>query len=127
MPTHCCVPECNQKEYKNEKKEKVSFFEFPTECNWAEKVDPRNTERRGEGLSLNKNNKDLLRRFRPSELRKSLNRSRVSGITEEKEASYGKTSFASWKNKEGGRGAIIQQLYFIWFCGYKWSREHFGV
>jgi len=30
-----------------------------------------------------------------------------------KEASCGKTSFAGWKNKEGGCEAIIQQLYFL--------------
>ena len=29
MPTHCCVPGCNQKGVKSSMGEKVSFFEFP--------------------------------------------------------------------------------------------------
>ena len=32
MPTHCCVPLCTQKEYRDEETgEKVSYFKFPTE------------------------------------------------------------------------------------------------
>ena len=95
MPTHCCVPECNQKEYKNEKKEKLSFFEFPTDETERKKWIQAIRRDVGKDFRLTKTTKICSRRFRPSELRKSLNRSRVSGITEEKEASYGKTSFAS--------------------------------
>ena len=31
MPTHCCVPECMKKGYREDDGTKVSYFKFPTE------------------------------------------------------------------------------------------------
>ena len=31
MPTHCCVPECTKKGYREEDGSKVSYFQFPSE------------------------------------------------------------------------------------------------
>ena len=31
LPTHCCVPECTKKGYREEDGSKVSYFQFPSE------------------------------------------------------------------------------------------------
>ena len=59
MPTHCCMSKSDQKGYKNKKEEKVPFFLSFQPTKLSEKKLLHAIERRGEGLSLNKENKDL--------------------------------------------------------------------
>ena len=72
MPTHCCVPECNQKGVKSLTGEKVSFFEFPNQSllrkRWI------HTIRRDEGKNwqITRDTKVCSLHFRREDLRKSL-------------------------------------------------------
>ena len=73
MPSFCCVPECNQKGYKDEKDEKISYFNFPTDKTrrkqWLHAI------RRDEGkdFRVTEKSKVCSRHFRSSDLKKSLN------------------------------------------------------
>lgn len=73
MPSFCCVPECNQKGYKDEKNEKISYFNFPTDKTrrkqWLHAI------RRDEGkdFRVTEKTKVCSRHFRSSDLKKSLN------------------------------------------------------
>ena len=72
MPTHCCVPECNQKGVKSLTGEKVSFFEFPNQSSlrkrWIQSI------RRDEGKNwqITRDTKVCSLHFRREDLRKSL-------------------------------------------------------
>ena len=72
MPTHCCVPECNQKGVKSPTGEKVSFFEFPNQSllrkRWIHAI------RRDEGKNwqITRDAKVCSLHFRREDLRKSL-------------------------------------------------------
>ena len=74
MPTHCCVPLCTKKGYREEETgEKVSYFKFPTEEGlrklWIHAI------RRDEGKSFQISNttKVCSRHFKSDDLKKSLN------------------------------------------------------
>ena len=72
MPTHCCVPECNQNGVKSPTGEKVSFFEFPNQSllrkRWIHAI------RRDEGKNwqITRDTKVCSLHFRREDLRKSL-------------------------------------------------------
>ena len=67
------MPECNQKGYKDEKDEKISYFNFPTDKTrrkqWLHAI------RRDEGKDFRVTEKTMVcsRHFRSSDLKKSLN------------------------------------------------------
>ena len=74
MPTHCCVPLCTKKGYREEETgEKVSYFKFPTEEGlrklWIHAI------RRDEGKSfqISSTTKVCSRHFKSDDLKKSLN------------------------------------------------------
>ena len=73
MPSFCCVPECNQKGYKDEKNDKISYFNFPTDKTrrkqWLHAI------RRdvGKDFRVTEKTKVCSRHFRSSDLKKSLN------------------------------------------------------
>jgi len=73
MPSFCCVPECNEKGYKDEKNEKISYFNFPTDKTrrkqWLHAI--RGDERKD--FRVTENTKVCSRHFRSSDLKKSLN------------------------------------------------------
>ena len=73
MPSDCCVPGCNQKGYKGEKNEKVSYFNFPTDDSrrnqWLHAI----RREQGKYFRLTKKTKVCSRHFRPRDLRKSFN------------------------------------------------------
>ena len=72
MPTHCCVPECNQKGVKSLTGEKVSFFEFPNQSSLRKRW--IHTIRRDEGKNwqITRDTKVCSLHFRREDLRKSL-------------------------------------------------------
>lgn len=72
MPTHCCVPECKKKGYRDENGVKVSFFKFPTEN--PEKKKWLHAIRREEGkfFKVTKFTKICSRHFREGEIKKTL-------------------------------------------------------
>ena len=69
MPTHCCVPECKKKGYRDENGVKVSFFKFPTEN--PEKKKWLHAIRREEGkfFKVTKFTKICSRHFREGEIK----------------------------------------------------------
>ena len=74
MPTHCCVPLCTRKGYRDEETgEKVSYFKFPTEERlkklWIYAI--RRDE--GKNFQVSKNTKVCSRHFKSDDLKKSLN------------------------------------------------------
>ena len=72
MPTHCCVPECNQKGVKSLTGEKVSFFEFPNQSSLRKRW--IHTIRRDEGKNwqITRDTKVCSLHFRREDLRKLL-------------------------------------------------------
>ena len=72
MPTHCCVPECTKKSYRDEFGSKISYFKFPNDSTlrrqWLHAI------RRDEGkyFTVNKWTKVCSRHFRKSDFRKTL-------------------------------------------------------
>ena len=74
MPTHCCVPLCTRKGYRDEETgEKVSYFKFPTEERlkklWIYAI--RRDE--GKNFQVSNNTKVCSRHFKSDDLKKSLN------------------------------------------------------
>ena len=72
MPSYCCVPNCNQKEYTSLSGEKVSFFNFPksvlTRKQWIHAIRDE-----GNDFVITERTKVCSLHFRPEDLRKSLN------------------------------------------------------
>ena len=68
MPTHCCVPECTKKGYREEDGTKVSFFKFPMKKKWLHAI------RRDEGkyFKVTKSTRVCSRHFREGDIKKSL-------------------------------------------------------
>ena len=72
MPTHCCVPECTKKSYREEHGSKVSSFQFPREkiikMKWIQAI------RRDEGKDseISDSTKVCSRHFRNEDLKKTL-------------------------------------------------------
>ena len=72
MPTHCCVPECTKKGYRDEFESKISYFKFPNDSTlrrqWLHAI------RRDEGkyFTVNEWTKVCSRHFRESDFRKTL-------------------------------------------------------
>lgn len=72
MPTHCCVPQCTKKGYREEDGTKVSFFQFP-----SDKVQRKmwiHAIRREEGkhFTITDTTKVCSRHFRKEDLKKTL-------------------------------------------------------
>ena len=72
MPTHCCVPECTKKGYREGDGTKVSYFKFPTEN--AMKKKWLHARRRDEGkhFKVTENTKIRSRHFRAGDIKGSL-------------------------------------------------------
>ena len=72
MPTHCCVPECTKKGYREDDGTKVSYFKFPTEN--AMKKKWLHAIRRDEGkhFKVTENTKICSRHFREGDIKRSL-------------------------------------------------------
>ena len=72
MPTHCCVPECTKKGYREDDGTKVSYFKFPTDN--AMKKKWLHAIRRDEGkhFKVTENTKICSRHFRDGDIKKSL-------------------------------------------------------
>ena len=72
MPTHCCVPECIKKGYRDEFESKISYFKFPNDSTlrrqWLHAI------RRDEGkyFTVNEWTKVCSRHFCESDFRKML-------------------------------------------------------
>ena len=69
MPTHCCVPECTKKGYREEDGTKVSYFQFPRENmlkeNWIYAI--RGDE--GKDFKIGESAKVSSRHFRKEDLK----------------------------------------------------------
>ena len=72
MPTHCCVPECNQKGVKSPTGEKVSFFEFPNESSLRKRWIHAIRRDEGKNWQITRDTKVCSLHFRREDLRKSL-------------------------------------------------------
>ena len=72
MPTHCCVPECNQKGVKSPTGEKVSFFEFPNQPLLRKKWIHAIRREEGKNWRITGDTKVCSLHFRREDLRKSL-------------------------------------------------------
>ncbi|KAM7444500.1 hypothetical protein ABFA07_006897 [Porites harrisoni] len=72
MPTHCCVPECNQKGVKSPMREKVSFFEFPNQSSLRKRWIHAIRRDEGKNWQITRDTKVCSLHFRREDLRKSL-------------------------------------------------------
>ena len=72
MPTHCCVPECNQKGVKSPTGEKVSFFEFPNQSSLRKRWIHAIRRDEGKNWQITRDTKVCSLHFRREDLRKSL-------------------------------------------------------
>ena len=72
MPTHCCVPECNQKGVKSPTGEKVSFFEFPNQPLLRKKWIHAIRRDEGKDWQITLDTKVCSLHFRREDIRKSL-------------------------------------------------------
>ena len=72
MPTHCCVPECNQKGVKSPTGEKVSFSEFPNESSLRKRWIHAIRRDEGKNWQITRDTKVCSLHFRREDLRKSL-------------------------------------------------------
>jgi len=70
MPTHCCVPECTKKGYREEDGSKVSYFQFPTENMLKKKSAIRRDE--GKDFKISESTRVCSRHFRKEDLKKTL-------------------------------------------------------
>ena len=72
MPSFYCVPECNQKGYKDEKNERISYFNFPTDKTRRKKWLHAIRRDEGKDFRVTETTKVCSRHFRSSDLKKSL-------------------------------------------------------
>ncbi|KAK3748977.1 hypothetical protein QZH41_019099 [Actinostola sp. cb2023] len=72
MPTHCCVPECKKKGYRDEDGNKVSYFIFPTRKDLKKMWIHAIRREEGKEFKINQGTKVCSRHFRENELKKTL-------------------------------------------------------
>ena len=72
MPTHCCVPECTKKGYREEDGTKVSFFKFPIENPMKKKWLHAIRREEGKYFKVTKSTRVCSRHFREGDIKKSL-------------------------------------------------------
>ena len=72
MPTHCCVPECTKKGYREEDGTKVSFFKFPIENPMKKKRLHAIRREEGKYFKVTKSTRVCSRHFREGDIKKSL-------------------------------------------------------
>ena len=72
MPTHCCVPECTKKGYREDDGTKVSYFKFPTENVMKKKWLHAIRRDEGKHFKVTENTKICSRHFREGDIKKSL-------------------------------------------------------
>ena len=72
MPTHCCVPECTKKGYREDDGSKVSYFLFPTEKTLQKKWIHAIRREEGKHFEIRMSTKVCSRHFRKNDLKKSL-------------------------------------------------------
>jgi len=73
MPTHCCVPLCTRKGYREEEtREKVSYFKFPTQEKTRKQWIHAIWRDEGKDFQISSTTKVCLRHFKPDDLKKSL-------------------------------------------------------
>ena len=72
MPTHCCVPNCTKKGYREDDGSKVSYFVFPTEKTLRKKWIHAIRREEGKNFTIKPSTKVCSRHFREYELKKSL-------------------------------------------------------
>ena len=72
MPTHCCVPECTKKGYREEDGTKVSFFKFPIENPMKKKWLHAIRRDEGQYFNVTKSTRVCSRHFREGDIQKSL-------------------------------------------------------
>ena len=72
MPTHCCVPECTKKGYREEDGTKVSFFKFPIENAMKKKWLHAIRREEGKYFKVTKSTRVCSRHFREGDIKKTL-------------------------------------------------------
>ena len=72
MPTHCCVPECTKKGYREDDGSKVSYFKFPSENILKKKWIHAIRRDKGNDFKITESTKVCSRHFRKEDLRKTL-------------------------------------------------------
>ena len=72
MRTHCCVPECTKKGYREEDGTKVSFFKFPIENPMKKKWLHAIRRDEGQYFNVTKSTRVCSRHFREGDIQKSL-------------------------------------------------------
>ena len=72
MPTHCCVPECTKKGYREEDGSKVSYFQFPTDNMLKKKWIHAIRRDEGKDFKISESTKVCSRHFRKEDLKKTL-------------------------------------------------------
>ena len=72
MPTHCCVPECTKKGYREDDGSKVSYFVFPKEKTLRKKWIHAIRREEGKHFKISESTKVCSRHFRETDLKKSL-------------------------------------------------------
>ena len=72
MPTHCCVPDCTKKGYREDDGSKVSYFVFPKEKVLRKKWIHAIRREEGKYLKINSSTKVCSRHFRTNDLKKTL-------------------------------------------------------
>lgn len=72
MPTHCCVPECTKKGYRDEDGNKVSYFIFPSDKLLRKKWLHAIKRDEGKYFTVNESTKVCSRHFREGDLKNTL-------------------------------------------------------
>jgi len=72
MPTHCCVPECTKKGYREEDGSKGSYFQFPSENMLKKKWIHVIRRDEGKDFKISESTKVCSRHFRKEDLKKTL-------------------------------------------------------
>ena len=72
MPTHCCVPECTKKGYREDDGSEVSYFVFPKEKTLRKKWIHAIRREEGKHFKISESTKVCSRHFRETDLKKSL-------------------------------------------------------
>ena len=70
MPTHCCVPECTKKGYREEDGTKVSFFKFPIENPMKKKWLHAIRREEGKYFKVTESTRVYSRHFRKGDIKK---------------------------------------------------------
>lgn len=72
MPTHCCVPDCTKKGYRDDEGAKISFFIFPKDSSLRKRWIHAIRRDEGRNFSIKESTKVCSRHFRAYDFRKSL-------------------------------------------------------